>query len=581
MKLEIAAGVMRERSIVVPFRPTSGGSHSSGSPRARRRRALERPRTVFTRWRAILLGTWAVLALGAFGAAAAAPGVTQGLRVLLVVVGYISFILLFRSAMRSWRADWDESWVEARAGHRKSLRPGWPLVAMVGLLCCAAPAAGQETILSLASPEVFNTVKICPEDESLSRTGRPNDFPMAPTTDDVAGIEPVSVSPIQSEGNPHSETAPKSYRFHGWLQEGFTANFDSPRDRINFGVNFNWRSNDYRLNQLCLVLENPLEHENRFNLGYRVDFLVGHDAPFFAANGLFSNFTGFDATSGVGLEGPRSFREVNRIGIDLPQFFVDVFVPGLITARGIDFRIGKFYTLMGREVYPAPDTDFYSRTYENVYGTPFTHTGVLATVHASETLDVVAGVVRGWDVFKDNNGRPSYHGGLIWISRDKRYNLTTAWITGPEQPDDNHRNRTEVSSYLTVKFGSDDKWLLSTGGHFAVEEKAAVDPVSGRLKGAEWYAYSAHLFYTVDPRVRLALRGEWFRDDDGTRTGTLKRPGFAASFYDVTLGATYQLRESVRLRPEVRVDWTPDARPYGDQTRSAQGTAALDVVWTF
>lgn len=100
----------------------------------------------------------------------------------------------------------------------------------------------------------------------------------------------------------------------------------------------------------------------------------------------------------------------------------------------------------------------------------------------------------GWDVFKDNNGRPSYHGGLIWNSRDKRYNWTTAWITGPEQPNDNHRDRTEVSSYLTVKLGSDDKWLLSTGGHFAVEENAVVDAVTGRSEDAEWYAYSAHLF---------------------------------------------------------------------------------------
>ena len=371
------------------------------------------------------------------------------------------------------------------------------------------------------------------------------------------------------------------YKLYGWLQTGFNANFDGPEDRINFGVNFNWRSNDYRLNQLCFVLENPLEHENKFNLGYRVDFLVGHDAPFFAANGLFDRFTGLDRTSGVGLEGPSSFRNVNRIGIDLPQFYVDLSFPGVFAGRGIDVRIGKFYTLMGREVYPAPDTDFYSRTYENVIGTPFTHTGILATAHATETLDVVAGVVEGWDVFEDNNGRLSYHGAFIWNSRDKRVNWTTAWIFGPEQLANDRNNRTLVSSYVTLKFGAQDRWMLATGGLFGSEENAVADAVTGAAKDAEWYAYSAHLFYTIDPSFRVGFRAEWFRDDDAARTAVLKRPGFADNFYDVTLGVTYRLRENLRLRPELRYDWTSEARPFDDQTKKSQETAAVDVIWQF
>jgi len=199
------------------------------------------------------------------------------------------------------------------------------------------------------------------------------------------------------EPAPAPPAAEKPYKLYGWLQAGFAANFESPEDRINFGANFDWRSNDFRLNQLNFVFENPLEHEE-FNVGYRVDFLVGHDAPFFAANGLFDRFTGLDPTSGVGQEGIPSYRNVHRIGIDLPQFYVDFGIPNFLTRGGVDFRVGKFYTLMGREVYPAPDTDFYSRTWENVVGTPFTHTGILATVHATGNLDLVAGVVEGWDV---------------------------------------------------------------------------------------------------------------------------------------------------------------------------------------
>jgi hypothetical protein len=381
------------------------------------------------------------------------------------------------------------------------------------------------------------------------------------------------------EPAPAPPAAEKPYKLYGWLQAGLAANFDSPEDRINFGANFDWRSNDFRLNQLNFVFENPLEHE-KFDVGYRVDFLVGHDAPFFAANGLFDRFTGLDPTSGVGQEGIPSYRNVHRIGIDLPQFYVDFGIPNFLTRGGVDFRVGKFYTLMGREVYPGPDTDFYSRTWENVVGTPFTHTGILATVHATGNLDLVAGVVEGWDVFEDNNGRPSYQAALIWNSTDKRLNWTTVWITGPEQPDNDRNARTLITSYLTWKFGADDKWLLATGGHVGHEQNAVAAPAGG-FRDAEWYAYSVHLFYALESRWRLGFRAEWFRDDDTARTALLRRPGFAASFYDLTVGVTYRLRENIRIRPEARYDWTPVARPFDDQTRKSQATAAVDVVWQF
>jgi len=370
-------------------------------------------------------------------------------------------------------------------------------------------------------------------------------------------------------------------QMYGWIQQGFAGNPDSPRDRVNFGTNYGWRSNDYRLNQMYFILENTLEQEDKFNLGYRVDFLAGHDAPFFVANGLLSDFTGFNANSGVGVDGPKSFREVNRVGLDFPQFYLEAHLPRALTPGGVDIRVGKFYTLMGREVYPGADTDFYSRAYENVYATPFTHTGFLVTWHATSTLDVIAGVVRGWDVFKDNNDMVSFHGGFIWNSPDKRYNWTTAWITGPEQPDNNHDYRSLVSSYLTAKLGPGDAWVVSVGGHLGYESNGAVDAVTGRKHDAKWYGTTANVFYTIAPEWRLGTRLEWFRDEEGTRTAQLGRPGFAAHFFDFTVGVTYKPHRAVIIRPELRVDWSPDARPYNDQTSKVQFVPAIDLTVRF
>lgn len=419
----------------------------------------------------------------------------------------------------------------------------------------SVPAAAQQTIFNVPSADVLD-----PGKDHLQETPPPS---------------------------PTSSPAPSAAAtVYGWVWGGFTANFDSPSDRINFGTNFNWRSNDVRLDQVYFVYENPLEHEKKANVGYRVDFYAGHQAPFLVSNGLFSSFTGFDPTSGYGQEGPPSFRELNRIGIDLPQFYVNVHIPSFLTERGIDVLAGKFWTLMGHELYPAPQTEFYSHSYEIIYGTPFAHTGLLSTIHATDTWDMTVGIVEGSDVFKDNNDRPSFTGNFVWNSSDKRWNWTTAWITGPEQFDNDDNYRTVVTSCLTLKFGSRNQWQVVSGGNVAFEANAVTDPVTGAVKDAQWYGLSNYLFYTVNPRLILGTRAEWFRDDDGARTAVTKRPGFAGNFYELTVGVTYKPLEHLRVRPEIRFDGFDGraidgsaAQPYNDLLDKSQTTAAIDVIW--
>ena len=115
-----------------------------------------------------------------------------------------------------------------------------------------------------------------------------------------------------------------------------------------------------------------------------------------------------------------------------------------------------------------------------------------------------------------------------------------------------------------------------------------MDPVTGNRHDAQWYAYAGNLFYTVNPRLRLGMRAEWFRDNDGTRTAQLGRPGFAGSFYDLTLGVTYKPQRSLSIRPEIRFDWFDGraidgsaAQPYNDLRDNFQFTAAVDAIWRF
>jgi len=347
--------------------------------------------------------------------------------------------------------------------------------------------------------------------------------------------------------------------FYGWLQMGFTSNFASPENRTNFGTGYNWRSNDFQLNQVFLVYEKTLEQDDTVNFGYHISAMAGTDAPFNVQLGLF------DDVVGTG--------QVNKIGVDLPQFFVEGHIPGFLGTNGLDIKIGKWYTLVNYEVIPAVGNFFYSHTYNFFFG-PFNCTGALATWHVSDTIDIYGGIFRGWEKWEDNNERPSYTAALSWKSCDGRLLWFTACQTGPEQDDNNSDYRTAVSSYIKATFGSCSQWETYILGNYSIDFNAITND-QGVESAAPWYDAGCGLFYTVDPRLKLGFRAEWFADQTGYRTGV---PG---TYYDLTIGANYFPYQNLRIRPELRYDWSPNATPFNDGTSHNQGIFAVDVVWQF
>ena len=347
--------------------------------------------------------------------------------------------------------------------------------------------------------------------------------------------------------------------FYGWIEAGFTGNFASPSDRRNFGTGYNWRSNDFQLNQVFFIYENTLEQDDTVNFGYNISVMAGTDAPFNVQLGLF------DDVVGTG--------QVNKIGFDMPQFFVEGHIPGFLGTNGLDIKIGKWYTLVNYEVIPAIGNFFYSHTYNFFFG-PFNCTGALATWHVSDTIDIYGGVFRGWEKWEDNNQRPSYTAALSWKSCDGRLLWFTAAQTGPEQDDNNSDYRTAVSSYIKYIGGSCKQWETYICSNYSVDFNAVTDD-DGVESVAPWYDVNGGVFYTIDPRMKVGFRAEWFADQTGYRTGT---PG---TYYDFTVGVNYFPYQNLRVRPELRWDYSPNATPYDDGTSHNQGTFAVDVIWQF
>jgi hypothetical protein len=127
----------------------------------------------------------------------------------------------------------------------------------------------------------------------------------------------------------------------GWLDQGFTWNPDRPADRLNTPVTFNYRSNDYQLNQLYLFMEKPVGmSRDRFDAGGRVDLLYGTDFRFTTALGLETDLAP-DGTIRQRWNSDDSF-----YGLAMPQLYAEFFAP---LAEGLSVKIGHFYTIVGYE----------------------------------------------------------------------------------------------------------------------------------------------------------------------------------------------------------------------------------------
>ncbi|HEX2201292.1 MAG TPA: outer membrane beta-barrel protein, partial [Gammaproteobacteria bacterium] len=86
------------------------------------------------------------------------------------------------------------------------------------------------------------------------------------------------------------------------------------------------------------------------------------------------------------------------------------------------------------------------------------------------------------------------------------------------------------------------------------------------------------LRYDFTPWFYVALRGEWFRDDDGVRTGT------AQDLYAVTFTPTFKVTDNVVIRPEVRADFSEENVFEDDDgafNEDTQVTGAVNAIFYF
>jgi hypothetical protein len=257
---------------------------------------------------------------------------------------------------------------------------------------------------------------------------------------------------------------------------------------------------------------------------------------------------------------------------DVTQAFVQ-YVHGPFTIIA-----GKYVTLAGAEVInPTGDVN-YSRSILFGYAIPFAHTGIRATYALNDQIGLVFGINNGWDQLKDANSQKTLELGASYTP-NKMLSLLIQGYTGTEQvngfTDTAHGTRSLVDAVATIT--ATDQLSFVVNFDYGSQDNFT-SLVNGSSITATWIGFAGYANYALSDQWRLSLRGEYFDDQDGYRTGVVQ------AWKEATLTAAYMPLKSVEIRAEVRGDWS-DKKSFVDNlaafTASSGSSSIMKDQYSF
>ncbi len=343
---------------------------------------------------------------------------------------------------------------------------------------------------------------------------------------------------------------------HGLIDTTYEYNLNQPGvagvagSRTNLLHAFDTDPNGFQLQQFNLHIDRTAEDGS--GLGFVTDLNFGKVAEVLRGATHYSNSA---TPPGTG-------------EIDPTQAYLTYTLP---FGNGINLSAGKFVTLLGAEVVKTYNDLNYNESGSYIFtlGIPFTHTGIRANYLFNDKVALTLGVNNGWDDPAPLNNGTTLEGQLA-LTPSQTLSIMLNGTYGTEQL--NHSGSQlgiidPVASWHTPLDGLTlvGEYLYAhEGGPVAVNPfltgaNENVNPLffapSGMVPGTrvithgvDWQATAGYLIYDLNARTEFVLRGEYFRDSDGARTGLRQNLG------EITFTTNYKLAEALLLRGEYRHD---------------------------
>jgi hypothetical protein len=416
-----------------------------------------------------------------------------------------------------------------------------------------APVAASATASDpAAAPAATPVAQAAPAGEAPAAPS------VTPTAAATASAPPEEAVAAEVE-TPAAATPP--VQVNVFASTSYSYNFNKPFGGKNGLRTFDDDNKTLRLDGAEVVLQHAPDGDNSF--GFRLDVVAGAAIPRVEAScGLFR--PAGDACGEPGED------------IDLQQAFVSY-----VARDGLRFDVGKFATHMGYELIEGYDgfNDNFSRSYLFGWTIPFTHTGLKASRPIGDKVSASLLLVNGWDNVKDNNDKPSVGAQLV-ITPTSTFQAYVNVIGGPERADSDDLRNVFNLIFIGKPTG---KTTLTLDTIFGTEANAV-----GGTDTASWYGAAGYVKQQLTDAVALTLRGEYFVDDGGARTGTDQK------LMELTLTPSWNIASGFVLRGDVRFDkssekvflgdstvMNPDGSSAGVADKDSQLTVAANVIAFF
>ncbi len=338
----------------------------------------------------------------------------------------------------------------------------------------------------------------------------------------------------------------------GWTEQSFTGSSVGP---ILLPIGFNYLGNQYMLQQNWLRFERRVVTSGTStpSFGFRSDWILpGTDYMYTLPRGIFNS----QLTADNGQ--PATY------GIDPIQFYGEAYFPNI--GRGLDVKVGRFFSLYGVESNEAVSNVLVSHVYTFLYN-PFTQTGLVSTLPLSNTWTVQAGLVAGNDTFIDVVDNPTYIGNVRWTRPDQNESLLFNVILDKGQYDQAHAFHNPEVFDLVYTHRLNQRLNYTFDGLYGFTTNV---PNTGF---ANWMGLVQYLTYDFTSRLSGTARLEFFDDFQGQRTN------FQGLYTDMTTGINWRMRKGIIIRPEVRYDYNSQSRPFEGQHGLLTATFDLIVRW--
>jgi hypothetical protein len=340
------------------------------------------------------------------------------------------------------------------------------------------------------------------------------------------------------EASPEPESTP--VEVSGFVDAYYLYNFNKVEPALR---SFDIQHNAFSLSLAEVAFAKGVSADSR--VGFRVDLDFGKTANIVAS---------FEPEP---IQGEQIYQNIQ-------QAYVSLFATPKLQ---LDF--GKYVTPIGAEVIESKDNWNYGRSVLFGYAIPFYHTGLRATITASDKVSIGAYVTNGWNnSSKIFQGQPGLGIGAT-LKPSEKVTWIVNYMNGPEGegdpslgiPDPPNRGIFDTTLTLTAT----DK--LSFMGNFDY----------GKEGDVKWWGVAAYVKYQATPNWALAGRYEYLDDSKG---GFMTIDGKGQTF---TVTSDHAIPGGLVLRLEYYLDTTKDPffeNSTGDLKKS-QSTLAAGVVYAF